>query len=179
MPVHAHEKNGQRPDKWWPNQLSLKPLAQGAPASVTNYAEKFNALDLEEVKRDIFNVMKTSQIGGLWTTVTTALSLFAWRGIVRGHIERLTGAEAPEQATCACTLEQLARQRQFGQSEAPVVADQKEVRKQNILGRLDGIRWKLCDRIDGLDSLGFGGGRVDAWEPEADITGALNRNGCS
>ena len=60
-PFMHTKKMASAQTNWWPNQLSLKPLAQGAPASVTNYAEKFNTLDLEEVKRDIFSVMKTSQ----------------------------------------------------------------------------------------------------------------------
>ncbi|MFG6094757.1 catalase/peroxidase HPI [Leptothoe sp. ISB3NOV94-8A] len=51
---------------WWPNQLNLKILHQHSPQSnpmgeVFNYAEAFKSLDLNAVKRDIFDLMRTSQ----------------------------------------------------------------------------------------------------------------------
>ncbi|EKU98927.1 catalase/peroxidase HPI [Leptolyngbya sp. PCC 7375] len=51
---------------WWPNQLNLKILHQHSPQSnpmgeVFNYAESFKSLDLNAVKRDIFDLMRTSQ----------------------------------------------------------------------------------------------------------------------
>ena len=51
---------------WWPNQLNLKALRQNSPASdpmgkAFNYAEEFKTLDVDELKRDIEEVMTTSQ----------------------------------------------------------------------------------------------------------------------
>ena len=51
---------------WWPNQLSLKALRQDSPESDPmggdfNYAEAFKNVDVEELKRDIEQVMTTSQ----------------------------------------------------------------------------------------------------------------------
>ena len=51
---------------WWPNQLSLKALRQDSPASDPtgggfNYAEAFKNVDVEELKKDIEQVMTTSQ----------------------------------------------------------------------------------------------------------------------
>ncbi|WP_422732620.1 catalase/peroxidase HPI [Microbulbifer magnicolonia] len=51
---------------WWPDQLDLSPLrAHGAKSNPLgedfNYAEAFNSLDLKAVKKDIENVLKTSQ----------------------------------------------------------------------------------------------------------------------
>jgi catalase-peroxidase len=51
---------------WWPNQLKLNILRQH-PATANpmgtafNYAEAFNKLDLKAVKKDIFDLMTTSQ----------------------------------------------------------------------------------------------------------------------
>ena len=52
--------------RWWPNQLNLRILHQNS--SLANpldddfdYAEAFLSLDLEELKRDIEEVMTTSQ----------------------------------------------------------------------------------------------------------------------
>ena len=51
---------------WWPNQLNLQVLHQHSPSSSPvgpdfNYAEAFKTLDLDALKRDIFEVMTTSQ----------------------------------------------------------------------------------------------------------------------
>jgi catalase-peroxidase len=51
---------------WWPNQLKLNILRQH-PATANpmgtafNYAEAFKKLDLNAVKKDIFDLMTTSQ----------------------------------------------------------------------------------------------------------------------
>ena len=51
---------------WWPNQLNLQVLHQHSPLSNPmgddfNYKEEFKTLDVEALKRDIFDVMTTSQ----------------------------------------------------------------------------------------------------------------------
>ena len=51
---------------WWPNQLDLKVLHEHSPlcdpmGGDFDYAEEFKALDLEALKRDIVEVMTTSQ----------------------------------------------------------------------------------------------------------------------
>ena len=56
-----------KPNKfWWPDQVDLSPLRDHGPASSPlgedfNYAEAFAALDLDAVKKDITDVMTTSQ----------------------------------------------------------------------------------------------------------------------
>ncbi|WP_138416238.1 catalase/peroxidase HPI [Sinomonas gamaensis] len=51
---------------WWPNQLNLRVLNQPSPKANPmgedyNYAEEFKTLDLEALKRDLIEVMTTSQ----------------------------------------------------------------------------------------------------------------------
>jgi catalase-peroxidase len=51
---------------WWPEKINLNPLRQHSPDSNPmgedfNYAEAFNNLDLDAVKKDIETLMKTSQ----------------------------------------------------------------------------------------------------------------------
>ncbi len=51
---------------WWPEQLSLKPLRQNSPASDPmgdgfDYAEELKSLDVDALRRDIEEVMTTSQ----------------------------------------------------------------------------------------------------------------------
>jgi catalase-peroxidase len=51
---------------WWPNQLNLQVLHQQSPRSTPlgegfSYAEQFARLDVEALKRDVMEVMTTSQ----------------------------------------------------------------------------------------------------------------------
>jgi catalase-peroxidase len=51
---------------WWPNQLDLSMLKKHSPLTNPmggdfNYKEEFNALDVDALKRDVFEVMTTSQ----------------------------------------------------------------------------------------------------------------------
>ena len=53
-------------ENWWPDQLNLKPLDQNARpvdpmGEEFDYAEAFESLDLDEVKADIEEVLRTSQ----------------------------------------------------------------------------------------------------------------------
>ena len=53
-------------EQWWPNQLNLKILHQNPPQADPmgekfDYAEEFKTLDLDAVKRDIIEVLTTSQ----------------------------------------------------------------------------------------------------------------------
>ena len=58
--------NGTRNRDWWPNQLKLNILRQHSSLSNPmgesfNYAEEFKKLDLQAVKKDIFDLMTNSQ----------------------------------------------------------------------------------------------------------------------
>ena len=51
---------------WWPNQLNLKPLGRHARSADPmgedfDYAEEFKSLDLEALRKDLFELMTTSQ----------------------------------------------------------------------------------------------------------------------
>ena len=67
--IPAPEPKATRPrtnQDWWPNQPDLQVLRQHSPRSSPmgeefDYAEEFKSLDVEALKRDIFEVMTTSQ----------------------------------------------------------------------------------------------------------------------
>jgi catalase-peroxidase len=78
-------------------------------------------------------------------------------------------AAARERRAALRAREQLAGQRQPRQGAAPAVADQAEVRRQDLLGRPVHLHGQLRDRVHGTQALRLRGGRVDIWEPEEDI----------
>jgi catalase-peroxidase len=62
----ASSSRGTTNKDWWPNQISLEPLLHNNPKSNPmdddfNYVEEFKTLDLADVKKDIVQVMRTSQ----------------------------------------------------------------------------------------------------------------------
>lgn len=60
---HMSSKAAAANEKWWPDQVNLKILQQGNnnPDPSLNYAQEFLSLDLTQVKRDIAQVLTTSQ----------------------------------------------------------------------------------------------------------------------
>ena len=64
---HRHTAAGALSNRdWWPNQLKLQILHQNSALSdpmgeTFNYAEEFNSLDLDALKKDIAELMTTSQ----------------------------------------------------------------------------------------------------------------------
>ena len=67
IPSPTPKRTRPRTNKdWWPNQLDLSVLHQHSPLSNPmgedfNYAEEFKTLDLDALKRDLIEVMTTSQ----------------------------------------------------------------------------------------------------------------------
>ncbi len=67
IPSPTPERTRPRTNRdWWPDQLELQVLHQNSPRSSPldddfDYAEEFKSLDLDALKRDIFEVMTTSQ----------------------------------------------------------------------------------------------------------------------
>ena len=65
-PFSAKAHSGRSNRDWWPNQLNLKALHQNPTArdpmgTEFDYAEEFKTVDLDALKKDIEQVMTTSQ----------------------------------------------------------------------------------------------------------------------
>ncbi|MBN8675299.1 MAG: catalase/peroxidase HPI [Chitinophagales bacterium] len=166
---------GTRNSDWWPNQLKLNILRQHSSLSDPmgdsfNYASEFKSLDLTAVKKDIFDLMTTSQ--DWWPADYGHYGPFfirmAWHsaGTYRIHDGRGGGG--------------------FGTQRFPPLnswPDNANLDKARLL--LWPIKQKYGRKISwadlmilagncalesmGFKTFGFGGGREDVWEPSEDI----------
>ena len=146
---------------WWPNQLDLEVLHQNSPLSDPmgkefDYAKEFKSLDLNAVIKDLHALMTDSQewwpadfghYGGLMIRL-------AWHSAGTYRITDGRGGAGAGQQRFA-PLNSLAGQREPRQGAPAAVADQAEIRPENLLGRPDGPRRQRRARVDGLQDVRF------------------------
>ncbi|SDH54924.1 catalase-peroxidase [Flavobacterium omnivorum] len=169
------ERNGKTNRDWWPNQLKLNILRQNALESNPmgahfNYAEEFKSVDLEALKKDITDVITTSQ--DWWPADYGSYGPFfirlAWHSAGTYRIADGRGGAG------------------FGtQRFAPLNSwpDNANLDKARLL--LWPIKQKYGNKVSwadlivlvgncalesaGFETFGFAGGRLDVWEPQEDI----------
>ena len=179
-PVHhggtKHVTQSVRSNRdWWPNQLNLKILHQNSSLSNPmgtsfNYAKAFKALDLQALKKDIFDLMKTSQ---------------DWWPADYGHYGPFFIRMAWHSAGTYRTGDGRGGAGNGTQRFAPLNSWPDNANLDKARRLLWPIKQKYGNAISwadlmilagncalesmGFKPFGFGGGRVDVWEPEEDI----------
>jgi catalase-peroxidase len=166
---------GTRNRDWWPNQLKLNILRQNSSLSDPmggdfNYAEEFKSLDLDAVKKDIFELMTSSQ--EWWPADYGHYGPFfirmAWHSAGTYRVSDGRGGAG------------FGTQRFAPLNSWPDNANLDKARRllwpiKQKYGRK--ISWADLMILTGncaLESMdfktfGFGGGRADVWEPAEDI----------
>ena len=161
--------------EWWPNKLNLKILAKN-PAVANpmgeefNYAEEFKTLDLAAVKRDIAEVLTDSK--DWWPAdfghYGPLMIRMAWHlaGTYRINDGR-GGAGAGQQRFAP--INSWPDNVSLDKARRLVWPVKKKYGKKISWGDLMVLTGNVSLETMGFKTFGFGGGRVDVWEPDDDV----------
>ncbi|MER7834802.1 catalase/peroxidase HPI [Streptomyces sp. NPDC096040] len=170
---HPTQGGGNR--QWWPEGLNLKILAKN-PAVANpldegfDYAEAFRALDLAAVKRDIAEVLTTSQ--DWWPAdfgnYGPLMIRMAWHSAGTYRISDGRGGAGAGQQRFA-PLNSWPDNGNLDKARRLLWPVKKKYGQSISWADLMILTGNVALESMGFETFGFGGGREDVWEPEEDV----------
>ena len=160
---------------WWPSRLNLRILAKNPEVSNPmgpgfNYAEEFKTLDLPAVKADIAEVLTTSQ--DWWPAdyghYGPLIIRMAWHAAGTYRIGDGRGGAGAGQQRFA-PLNSWPDNASLDKARRILWPVKQKYGRKISWGDLMVLAGNVALESMGFKTFGFGGGRVDTWEPETDV----------
>ncbi|MYT75912.1 MULTISPECIES: catalase/peroxidase HPI [unclassified Streptomyces] len=171
----AHPTQGGGNRQWWPERLNLKILAKN-PAVANpmgedfDYSEAFSALDLAAVKRDIAEVLTTSQ--DWWPAdfgnYGPLMIRMAWHSAGTYRISDGRGGAGAGQQRFA-PLNSWPDNASLDKARRLLWPVKKKYGKNISWADLMILTGNVALETMGFETFGFAGGRADVWEAEEDV----------
>ncbi len=161
--------------QWWPNQLNLRILHQNSSLSnpmgpVFDYAEAFQKLDYQALKKDLHALMTDSQdwwpadwghYGGLFIRM-------AWHAAGTYRVGDGRGGAGTGQQRFA-PLNSWPDNGNLDKARRLLWPIKQKYGNQISWADLMVLAGNVALESMGFKTFGFGGGRADVWEPEEDV----------